>query len=240
MINSQNQINVLWFKRDLRLSDNQPLCLALSSPSPCLFLYIVEPVLLNDPHYDLRHWRFIWSSLMALDAALSEQGHKLYILQGEAVSVFQTLHQNLNIKQIFSHQEIGLNVTFERDKQMANWCRQKSIVWRETPYGAVIRGLQHRDNWEENWKKIMRSPVCVPDFSKSAAPLHLPKTIVLFSPPNEWTTPDPLMQQGGSQHALSALNSFFDGRGKACKTQKKEVNEEINRGSVHDTLMSKE
>lgn len=214
MINS-HQINILWFKRDLRLSDHLPLHRALSSPEPCLFLYTVEPILLNDPHYDLRHWRFIWSSLMELKKALSKHGHKLCILQGDALSIFKYLHKNLDIKQIFSHQEIGLTVTFARDKQIAAWCQQEGIFWHETPQGAVIRGLKNRKNWDDNWKKVMRDELSTPDFSLSAKPLHLPETIGFFLPPDEWLTQDDNMQQGGSKEALSVLNSFFAERGRA-------------------------
>ena len=54
---------VVWLKRDLRLSDHPPLASAIASGSPVILLYIFEPSLIADPHYDERHWRFVWQSL---------------------------------------------------------------------------------------------------------------------------------------------------------------------------------
>ena len=48
-------INVVWFKRDLRLSDHAALELASRLPQKCLLLYILEPALLSNRHYRGRH-----------------------------------------------------------------------------------------------------------------------------------------------------------------------------------------
>lgn len=52
-------INLVWLKRDLRVTDHAPLDHAMRSSEPCLIFYIFEPELLNDPHYSARHWRFV-------------------------------------------------------------------------------------------------------------------------------------------------------------------------------------
>ena len=49
-------LQIVWFKRDLRLLDHAPLARAIELGQPLLLLYIVEPVLLKDPHYRGRHW----------------------------------------------------------------------------------------------------------------------------------------------------------------------------------------
>ncbi len=58
-------LNVVWFKRDLRLSDHAPLSAAMASEGPLLLIYIIEPALLKDPHYRRRHWHFIAQSTAA-------------------------------------------------------------------------------------------------------------------------------------------------------------------------------
>ena len=80
-------ISVVWFKRDLRLSDHAPLQAACASGRPVILLYIVEPMLLNDPHYSERHWRFIWQSLEQINAQLRPLNTQLYTVQGDALSV---------------------------------------------------------------------------------------------------------------------------------------------------------
>jgi len=52
-------LTVMWFKRDLRLTDHEPLNYALETGTSLLLLYVVEPALLGDPHYRGRHWHFI-------------------------------------------------------------------------------------------------------------------------------------------------------------------------------------
>jgi deoxyribodipyrimidine photo-lyase len=42
-------MNVVWFKRDLRLADHAPLAAAIDRGEPLLLLYIVEPSLLETP-----------------------------------------------------------------------------------------------------------------------------------------------------------------------------------------------
>ncbi len=56
-------MNIVWFKRDLRLHDHEALFEALQDPSPLLLLYIFEPELIANEHYSERHWRFVWQSI---------------------------------------------------------------------------------------------------------------------------------------------------------------------------------
>jgi len=60
-MNSQNkiEINVVLFKRDLRLHDNEAIHAALKSGRRTLFLFVFEEILLKDPHYSKRHWDFM-------------------------------------------------------------------------------------------------------------------------------------------------------------------------------------
>ncbi|MFP3355535.1 deoxyribodipyrimidine photo-lyase, partial [Pseudoalteromonas sp. SIMBA_153] len=63
----RQKINIVWFKRDLRLSYHQPLKHAFSNGLPTLLLYKFEPLLLEDAHYKERHWRFVYQSLCDLN-----------------------------------------------------------------------------------------------------------------------------------------------------------------------------
>ena len=63
-------VNVVWFKRDLRLRDHAALTEACQQSLPILPVYCMEPGLLDDVHYSLRHWRFIWQSIADLNEQL--------------------------------------------------------------------------------------------------------------------------------------------------------------------------
>lgn len=49
---------VVWFKRDLRISDHAPLMEALRL-GPVIGLYLYEPELLESPEWDASHSRFV-------------------------------------------------------------------------------------------------------------------------------------------------------------------------------------
>lgn len=212
-------VAIVWFKRDLRLSDHKPLHNAAQTGLPVLLVYLVEDIMLDDPHMSLRHWRFIYQSWCDINQQLSHAGviGRLLILGGDAISAFEKLNQAFNIQYLFSHQEIGLNHTFERDKQVKHWCQAQSIHWQESATGAVIRGLRHRTVWDKRWQKTMRGPIIslplgqIPWLAINEQQLS---QLPLFSPPESWQQHDDNFQYGGEQQAFAWLNSFFQERGK--------------------------
>ena len=64
-------INIVWFKRDLRFTDHEPLYRALESDIPVLLVYFFEPSLIDFPDSDVRHWRFIHESLVEMQGRLT-------------------------------------------------------------------------------------------------------------------------------------------------------------------------
>lgn len=204
-------INILWFKRDLRLADHQPLQRAVADTKPLLLLYIFEPELLDDPHYSMRHWRFVWQSLQDLNTQLAKLNAQVQIVQGEALSTLQQIHQSHPIANIFSHEEIGLQVTFERDLRVKAWCANNDICWHESPCGAVIRAARDRSGWQHNWDRQIKRPL-IPPPNKAINSLELQQKP--FEPPAEWLESDSAIQYGGERAAHSCLTSFIEERGK--------------------------
>jgi deoxyribodipyrimidine photo-lyase len=209
-------VNVVWLKRDLRLRDHQPLFNASADGHSVILVYIIEPILLNDPHYDLRHWRFIWQSLQDINQQLSEFDSQLLIMQGDAIAVFSQINSVLPINQLYSHQEIGLCNTFERDKALKLWCDKQSIAWQESSYGAVIRGLTQRHDWDKNWQKRMRH-ACFDRPLGDINFIQFKHTILNqqhIDIPANWQIPEPQFQLGGEKRAWFTLHHFFTERGK--------------------------
>lgn len=211
-------VNIVWLKRDLRLRDHQPLFDASAKNHPTLLLYIFEPMLMKDPHYELRHWRFIWQSLQDLNQQLVEFNSQILIVTGNVIEVFTKLSQHLNIQRLYSHQEVGLINTFERDKALQTWCNEHNILWHQAPYGAVIRGLKNRISWDNNWKKIMRSQC----YDRPLNNIHFFPSHFIYPLSAMFTTHVDLqwkqnntnMQHGGEKKAWFTLHHFFKERGK--------------------------
>ncbi|MDD3005744.1 deoxyribodipyrimidine photo-lyase, partial [Flavobacterium sp.] len=133
-------MKIVWFKRDLRLYDHEALHEALSTSGKTLLLYIFEPSLMKDYHYSQRHFDFIKQSLEALQKELLKYHTQILIVQGEAVSVFEKLTKLISIRGVYSQQETGIQLTFDRDLAVAKLLKNKGIIWNEYITNGVIRG----------------------------------------------------------------------------------------------------
>jgi deoxyribodipyrimidine photo-lyase len=108
---------VVWFKRDLRLQDNEAVSNALKSNKPTLLLYVFEPSLENDGHYSKRHWDFIKQSLVDINDQLLIHNSKVLIVSSETINAFNIIQEFYKIDTVFSHQETGLKITYELGRE---------------------------------------------------------------------------------------------------------------------------
>jgi deoxyribodipyrimidine photo-lyase len=111
---------------------------------------------------------------------------------------------------------VGLQNTFHRDQALQVWCDSHNIEWLQCPYGAVLRGLSQRTNWDKNWQQLMGQgcfdkPLVEIDVVKHEHPAFS-NPLVVIDP--QWQTPDPQFQFGGEKRAWHALHHFFTARGK--------------------------
>ena len=148
-------INIVWFKRDLRFTDHEPLFLAQKQKLPLLLLYFFEPSVMSHHDSDTRHWRFVFESLTEMQSKLEPLNAKIFIFHNEALLVFETLVQHFDIKTIFSHQEIGNKLTFDRDLTIKQFCKKHKIKWHESQTHGVIRKLNPNTEWDLLWEKQM-------------------------------------------------------------------------------------
>ena len=115
-ISEKEQIVIVWFKRDLRFTDHAPLFHAQKQSLPVVLIYCFEPSVMSYPDSDSRHWRFVYQSLMDMQSKLDGLNARIYIFHNEALSVFSALQSTYSIRTVYSHEEIGNNLTYERDK----------------------------------------------------------------------------------------------------------------------------
>ncbi len=158
-----NSVQLVWLKRDLRLEDHRPLWEA-SRVGSVVVMYVFEPQLWSMPEMDRSHFDFIVQSLQDLSKSLERIGGKLAIRVGELPEVFEELSKTHPISALYSHEETGNGFTYDRDRQVAKWVKQKGITWREYPQNGVVRRLKSRNGWAEVWQQRMQEPIiAVPD-----------------------------------------------------------------------------
>jgi len=208
-------INILWLKRDLRLTDHEPLCLALREKWPLLVLYCFEPSLMAYADSDVRHWRFVHESLAELQGRLKAHGGAITICHNEVLPVLHTLAGHYTIHSIFSHQETGNKHTYDRDIAVQEFCNEKGITWRQSRSNGIVRKLKTRKGWEQRWQATMRAPQQHPPTCRWHL-LTLPETLAtaIAGPelPDSITTPPPNFQHGGELMAWRYLHSFIQER----------------------------
>ena len=198
-------INIFWFKRDLRLLDNEPLNNAVSQKEKLLLIYCFEPSLKKNKHYSTKHWNFIKESINDLNIYLKNIDTHIHTYDKEITDVLKEIQEKFLIRKIFSHNETGLNVTFSRDILLKEFCQTNSIQWEEEINNGVFRGLKNRKNWIKKWRDHMKSPVVLFKGAKN-------DFINIKKKQNFKVKDSKILQKGGVSSGIKYLDSFLDSR----------------------------
>ncbi len=204
-------IQLVWFKRDLRIDDHQPLAEA-SARGPVLCLYVYEPEILASPEYAAHHHQFINESLVELNHSLKQRGGQLVIRCGEVVDILEELSRHYTIETLWSHAETGNAITFKRDRQVADWSHSRGIPWREFRQDGVIRRLKNRDGWSRRWDSKMALPITDAPRRIDSPKLKLSEGILTPSAVGLAPTTVTQVQTGGESAAKETLSNFLKER----------------------------
>jgi deoxyribodipyrimidine photo-lyase len=203
-------IDIVWFKKDLRTLDNKSLEFASNSGNPTLFIYIIEPSVTDSPDCDKRHSRFIYESLIDMEKRLRKFSLDLNYINCEALEFFEEISKKYNINNVLSYQEIGNNLTYSRDKIIANFFHSNNINWIQNKTNGIIRGLKSRKNWKKKWIDEMKSEIVITDLdSINKQKVKIPSTIKLL---NLRYIAKKKFQPGGETYAWMYVKSFLKSR----------------------------
>ncbi len=210
---SKQTINIVWLKRDLRTQDHAPLFQAEKEGIPYLILYFYEPGLLTYPDTDLRHLQFIYHSIQSINTRLAKYQRKVDQLYTDAEAAFSLLTKQFSIKKIFSYQESGTQITWDRDKKVQRLLDQHQIIWRQFQRDGIIRGIKNRKGWDKNWQATMHSPIINNQFSQGQLlpfkhPFAIPENLE-----KQWSSYSNRYQRPGEENAWKYLYSFTKDRG---------------------------
>ncbi|MEM1296823.1 MAG: deoxyribodipyrimidine photo-lyase, partial [Verrucomicrobiota bacterium] len=144
--------SLVWFKRDLRITDHLPLVMA-SDAGEVICLYVYEPELIEAEEFDPSHLVFINESLRELDENLRARGSALVLRRGSMPEVLRQIHEDCPFECLWSHEETGNRMTYNRDLRVADWCKEAGVEWTEIPQNGVERPIYSRDGWAARWNK---------------------------------------------------------------------------------------
>ncbi len=209
---TSTELQIVWFKRDLRVHDHRALAMA-TRRGPVLPLFIAEPDLWQQPDMSARQWAFVQESLVDLRRELGALGQPLIIRIGEATEILERARRRFTNIALWSHEETGNGWTYARDRRIAAWAKQKGVDWTEVRQAGVIRRLKSRNGWAKRWDAFMAEP-------ETSAPRALPQVheLAIGDLPSAQdlglrVDPCPGRQIGGRAAGLSMLESFLHVRG---------------------------
>ncbi len=113
-----DQVNVFWFRRDLRLDDNVGFLKALQSDLPVLPIFIFDRNILDKLPEDDARVTFIYEELQKMRDELQETvGSSIAMYYGEPEHIWKSLVKDHNINAVFTNRDYEPYAK-ERDAQV--------------------------------------------------------------------------------------------------------------------------
>lgn len=219
--------SIVWFKSDLRLTDNETLTQAISASEEVIPVYCLDERLLTQKQFGSKRigafrLRFLLESLADLDASLRSKGSGLVFRIGIPEKIIPALVAELGVDKVFAKKEVAHEEkAVQADVEKELW-KQKCLFEEfstSTLYHAVdlpfgIRNIP--DVFSAFRKRVeketpIRIPCEVPDQLKSPsiAPLKLPTLTDLGFEEPEYDERAVLSFRGGESEAHKRLTHYF-------------------------------
>jgi len=120
------KINIMWFRRDLRVEDNRALQASLESGLPTVPLFIFDEDITDKlPPNDTRI-TFIYDELSKLDKTFRKVKGGLLIRKGRVEQVWKTLLQENKINAVYWNRDYE-PYAVKRDKQIASFLKRNGV-----------------------------------------------------------------------------------------------------------------
>lgn len=122
----KQKINIHWFRRDLRLTDNHALYTALSADLPVLPIFIFDTTILRHLQKKDARVEFIYNSLNTIQEKLISIGSSLRIYHGNPQEVFEKITSEYDVQTLYANRDYEPNAR-ERDKEIYEYLKKKNI-----------------------------------------------------------------------------------------------------------------
>lgn len=117
---------LLWFRRDLRVSDNTALHQACARKVPVLPVFIFDPEILKKKKEVVRRTAFLLSALESLSANLDALGAPLILRKGNPVEVLRALVKETGARTLFLNKDIE-PYSRQRDEKVSMMLKEEGV-----------------------------------------------------------------------------------------------------------------
>jgi deoxyribodipyrimidine photo-lyase len=156
-------MHILWFRRDLRLSDNEIVTHSTADNAEVLPCFIIDPWFYQQAEVGKARVKFLFDSLENLDSNLREQGSQLYLLEGNSLNVIQELTRELlklgDRPKLFFNHDVQVQYGIERDRQIIDFYREHSLEYYQGLNNFLQTDENCRDEWMEEYYTYLRQPL---------------------------------------------------------------------------------
>jgi deoxyribodipyrimidine photo-lyase len=136
------EVNIFWFRRDLRLNDNHGLLKALQAGLPVLPIFIFDNNILDKLEKPFQsRVQFIHQSLQSIDATLRKHGSGLTILHDTPVQAFKQLIGSYHIKNVFTNRDYE-KYGQERDQLISDLMNTQGIGFHHFKDQVIFEKLE--------------------------------------------------------------------------------------------------
>jgi deoxyribodipyrimidine photo-lyase len=121
------KVNIIWFRRDLRLHDNAALYHALKDNSPVVPVFIFDRIILDEleDEYD-RRVEFIYNALLEMQSALVSMGSTLHVYYDTPANAWQHIVNEYPVGKVFTNHDYE-PYAGERDNKIATFLKKQGI-----------------------------------------------------------------------------------------------------------------
>jgi deoxyribodipyrimidine photo-lyase len=216
-------MNILWFRRDLRLADNESLSRACSNNAKVLPCLVVDPWLFEWREISPARLKFWFDSVQNLDRQLTAKGSRLILLEGrsrsvgfaESAEVIRTLGNKLKAEghspQLFFNRDMQEESDRQRDAQVIQFCQEAKIPC-QIGLSNFLQTVHRWDDWYKEYYDYVHQPVHkVPESINTPEITDLPEITIeeLADKHSHYWSAAKVYFPGGESAAAEVLQSFL-------------------------------
>ncbi|MCU0551898.1 MAG: DNA photolyase family protein [Leptolyngbya sp. Prado105] len=199
---------IVWFRRDLRISDHAPLHRAVTRGA-VIPVFIFDPAILHHPETGVARVAFLLDCLRSLDQELRDRGGRLILRFGDPVEVLPQLLRETGADGIYAYIDYERIYGRVRDARLNRVLAEQDlkIRWFEPPAGTpdLMLYSDYRKFWyKEMSAEMFSTPLNLPTPDEIASEL-IPKLTDLGLVPDR-----KLIPPAGTNAARELLKQFLN------------------------------
>ncbi|WP_341993373.1 FAD-binding domain-containing protein [Chlorogloeopsis sp. ULAP02] len=212
-------MHLLWFRRDLRLTDNEIVTLATVNNAAVLPFFIVDPWFYQWTDTSKARVQFLFESLENLDHNLQQLRSRLILFEGKSVEIIQELTKQLMQHgyrpKLYFNRDVQVEYGISRDQAIVHFYQQLNLNYH-IGLNNFLQSEDKREHWYSEYYTYQKLPIYPKPISINTPSLSLNIPQLTFVELKQkysvfWKTKKAYFI-GGETKAQTILNSFLESR----------------------------